>query len=194
MKKILAKLTSPLLIVIFSVVLRLMPHMPNFAPITATALFGGAYLNKRYALIVPFLTMLISDYLLLYINPFSPSPVHFNHLYPIWSLWYDNTIVAVYGSFLISGLVGLWLKSRKTVNNVVFATIFASLQFFLITNAAVWLNGMYDRSILGLWESYVAGIPFFRATLMGDLFYTGLFFGSYELLMRLVKSYKLSLI
>ena len=42
--------------------------MPNFAPITAMALFGAVYLDRRYAFIVPLAAMLISDYLLLYIN------------------------------------------------------------------------------------------------------------------------------
>jgi hypothetical protein len=58
------------------------------------------------------------------------------------------------------------------------------LQFFLITNAAVWIGGAYDRGIDGLWQSYVAGLPFYRGTLLGDLFYTAAFFGLYELVRR----------
>lgn len=184
------QLINPVLIIFVAAILRLVPHIPNFAPITAMALFGGVYLNKKYALVVPLLAMIISDYLLLYINPFSQHPFNFSHLYPPQALWYGNTLLAVYGGFLISGLIGLWLKKHKTVKNIFFASLAASLQFFLITNAAVWLGGMYDRSILGLWESYVAGIPFFRYTLMGDLFYTGVFFGGYEFVIRLVKSQK----
>src|SRR5258708_6484739 len=154
MKKIIKKLANPLLIIAFSIVLRLVPHLPNFAPITAMALFGGVYLNKKYALLIPFLTMLVSDYLLLYINPFSSQPFHFNHVFPIWSLWYDNTIIAVYGSFLISGLIGLWLKNHKTFKNVVLATLFSSVQFFLVTNPAFCIPGAYNSSIFGLWQSY----------------------------------------
>lgn len=186
------QLISPLLIIFITAMLRLVPHMPNFAPITAMALFGGVYFNRRYALIIPLLTMLVSDYLLLYINPFSPNHFNFARIYPLQALWYGNTILAVYGSFLVSGLIGLWLKSRKTIKNVIFASLVASIQFFLITNAAVWLNGMYDRSILGLWESYMAGIPFFRYTIMGDFFYTGALFGGYELSLRLIKSQKVA--
>lgn len=183
----LQQLISPLLIILLAATMRLVPHIPNFAPITAMALFGGVYLNKRYALIVPFLAMLISDYLLLYINPFSPNHFNFTYIYPLQALWYGNTLLAVYGGFFISGLIGLWLKTHKSIKNVILASFVASLQFFLITNAAVWMSGMYDRSLLGLWESYVAGIPFFRWTAIGDLFYTGVFFGGYELVVRLVK-------
>ena len=41
---------------------RLVPHPPNFAPITAMSLFAGAYFTrKQLAFIVPLLAMLISD-------------------------------------------------------------------------------------------------------------------------------------
>ena len=188
-KEQLLKLISPFLIIFIAVILRLIPHIPNFAPITAMALFGGVYLNKKYALFIPLIVMMISDYLLLYINPFSSQMFHFNYLYPPRYLLHSTTF-AVYGSFLISGLVGLWLRNHKTIANVFFATIFCSLQFFLITNAAVWIAGMYDRSIIGLWESYIAGIPFYRGTVLGDFFYTGVFFGGYEFVLRLAKSSK----
>lgn len=187
MKKTFSKIVNPLLIIAFAVILRLVPHAPNFAPITATALFGGVYLSKRASLIIPLATLLLSDYLLLYVNPFSSQPFNFSYIHPLSSLWYDSTVIAVYGSFLISGLIGLYLRRHKSFSNIVASSLFASIQFFLITNAAVWLAGSYDRSILGLWQSYVAGVPFFKGTLLGDLFYTGLFFGSYELLLYFAK-------
>ncbi len=179
--KNLEKLVSPLLIITAAVGLRLISHMPNFAPISAMALFGGAYLGKRWALIVPIVAMLISDYLVLYINPFRVPMLGFSHIYAPLDLIHGTTY-AVYGSFLISGLVGLWLRSHKNPTSIAAAALFSSLQFFLITNAAVWLGGGYNGGLLGLWESYVAGLPFFRGTLFGDFFYTGLFFGGFEAL------------
>ncbi len=170
--------------VVFALALaRLLPHMPNFAPITAMALFGAVYLDKRYAFTVPLAEMLLSDYLVLYINPFGSPMFNFSHLYPPQAL-YHGALPAVYASFLISGLVGLWLKNHKSPTNVVLASAVCSTQFFLLTNAAVWMSGMYDRSILGLWESYVAGIPFFQGTLLGDFFYTATLFGAYELALK----------
>ncbi|HEV2339352.1 MAG TPA: DUF6580 family putative transport protein [Patescibacteria group bacterium] len=190
--KIVTKFINPVIIILLSAIFRLIPHVPNFTPITAMALFGGVYLGKKYALLIPLLAMILSDYLLLYINPFSTHMFNFSYVYPPQTLWYSNTIVAVYGSFLISGLIGLLLKKHKSITNVVLASFIASIQFFLITNAAVWMSGMYDRSILGLWESYIAGIPFFRFTLAGDLFYTVALFGTYELVLRTIKSRKLA--
>ncbi len=60
MKKIIPGLAIAL--VVLGAALRFAPHLPNFAPIAAIALFGGVYLNKKYALIVPIAAMLISDY------------------------------------------------------------------------------------------------------------------------------------
>lgn len=179
-------------VVVLAVLLRLLPHIPNFAPISALALFGGVYLGKRYALVLPLLVMIISDYLLLYINPFGTPFFTGNHLYAPQAAM-NNTTLAVYGSFLLSGFVGLWLRNHKSPQTIFLAATFSSIQFFLITNAAVWLAGAYDRSIAGLWESYIAGIPFFRGTLFGDLFYTGAFFGGYELLHYISHSKKVTM-
>jgi hypothetical protein len=44
---------------------RLIPHPPNFSPIEASALFAGAYLlDRRAAVLVPILAMLLSDLVL----------------------------------------------------------------------------------------------------------------------------------
>ncbi len=97
-----------LFLIIGGAFLRLMPHIPNFAPITAIALFGGVYLNKKYALVIPFLAMLISDYLILYINPFGNPMIDFHKIYPLTGIFHSTTPY-VYGSFLISGLIGIYL-------------------------------------------------------------------------------------
>jgi hypothetical protein len=78
-------------------------------------------------------------------------------------------------------MVGTALKQDRKPLRLTVSALFWSVQFFLITNAAVWLEGWYDRDLGGLWQSYVAGIPFFRATLVSDLLYTAAFFGAYEI-------------
>lgn len=90
----------------------------------------------------------------------------------------------VYGSFLLSGLIGLLIKKHKTIFTVVGGSLLSSVLFFLITNFAVWADprSFYPQGIEGLLASYTAGLPFFRNTILGDLFFSGLFFGGYELL------------
>lgn len=174
-------------LIIAGALLRLMPHIPNFAPITAIALFGGVYLNKKYALILPFLTMLISDYLILYINPFDNPIVDFHKIYPLTASLHSTTLY-VYGSFLLSGRIGIYLKNNKNFKHIAGGTLLASIQFFLITNFGVWATGTYDKGIDGLLQSYVMGIPFFKYTLLGDMFYTGVMLGAYELVARSTKN------
>lgn len=170
-----------LLMIIGASFLRLVPHLPNVAPITAIGLFGGTYLGKRSALLIPLLAMIVSDYLLLYINPFALR-VDVTRVYPITALFHSTTFY-IWGSFILSGCIGIWLRNHKKPGTVIGATFFASLQFFLITNFGVWAQGAYSRGIDGLVQSYIMGLPFFQATLLGDFFYTFLFFGMYELVL-----------
>jgi len=178
-----------LLMIVGGVLLRLTPHIPNFAPIAATALFGGAYLNKRFAIAVPLIAMAISDYLLLYIHPFQSPYADFSHVYPITAML-STTTPFIWGSFVISGLLGMWVKNHKKPVYILGACLVGSIQFFLITNFAVWEGGMYARGLDGLMQSYIMGIPFFRWTVLGDLFYTGVFFGAYELALMTAYRFK----
>jgi len=166
MKKII-----PFLAIVFIVVgavLRFAPHLPNFTPIAAIALFGGVYLNKKYALIVPIVAMLISD---LFIG------------------FYDIKLMAgVYLSFILVGLIGLLVKKHKNLATIVGGTILGSVAFFVITNFAVWaFYNWYPHTLSGLSQCFAMAIPFFKNTLMSDLFYVAILFGAYEMIMVWIK-------
>lgn len=153
-------------IVLLSVVFRVISHfsgaLPNFSPVAATALFGGTYLNKKWALALPILIMVLSDLVIGFDGFFSRA--------------------YVYGSFILTGFIGLWIRNHKSFTNVLLGAFASSVLFFLITNFGVWAHSsLYDKTINGLMQSYLMGLPFFRNTLLGDLFYTGVFFGGFEL-------------
>ncbi len=162
-------------LILAAVILRLLPHAPNFAPVTAIALFGGTYLkNKKMAMVLPLAAMLVSDIFI--------------------GFYHAPIMISVYASFALSGLLGLWLKKRKDLGNTMAVTLAASVQFYLITNFAVWAFGtMYPHTAVGLLASYVNALPFFRNTLYGDFFYAGVMFGLYELVRVLTAKYSLSL-
>lgn len=150
------------LLIAMGAVLRFIPHAPNFAPIAAIALFSGVYLRKRFAFILPIAAMLISDY--------------FIGLYS-WKI-----MLSVYLSFALVGLIGTQIRKRKTVYTVIGGTLLGSVFFYLITNFAVWAFGtLYPHTWPGLLQCYVTAIPFFRNTVLGDAFYVGVLFGTYEL-------------
>ncbi len=142
---------------------RLIPHPMNFAPITAIALFGGVYFNGKISPILPLAALLISD---------------------LFLGLYDG-IAWVYGSFLLVVAIGLVIRRYKSVPVVFGATIVSSLLFFLITNFGVWQAGLfYTKDFSGLVECYAAAIPFYRNSVMGDLFYVSVMFGVYELVTK----------
>ncbi len=172
-KSVIIKLSQPAIFIVVGALARLIPHPANFAPIGAMAIFGGVYLNKKQAFALPILAMIVSDLFL----GFGSIPVR----------------ISVYASFLLAVGVGFWIKKRKNFKNVVFASLFSSLLFFLITNFAVWaFGGMYSRSFQGLAECYFLAIPFFRNTILGDLTYSGVFFGGYELVQNFLRDRNLA--
>lgn len=140
---------------------RLGPHLPNFSPLAALALFGGAQFDqKRLAFFVPLSTLALSD---LVRGSFSG-------------------MFAVYGSFTLIVCIGLWLRSRRRLVPITVAALASSVLFFTITNFAVWAQGgLYPLTAAGLADCYVAAIPFFQNTVAGDLFYTAVLFGGLAL-------------
>lgn len=154
--------------IIAGVVLRLVPHLPNFAPIAALGLFGGVYLNKKYALLIPILAMFISDYF-----------IGFAEFWVTFS---------IYLSFLLIGLIGSWLRRHKNFSNILGATLLGSIIFFVLTNFAVWAaTPWYPKTLEGITECYLLAIPFFRNTILGDLFYVGSMFSLYEFVLFVTK-------
>lgn len=163
---------------------RLLPHPPNFTPIGAMGLFGAAYFSRKHlAFLVPFAALWISSFLLnnLFLAKMYPD------FYGEGIVWFDLTAPYVFTAFaLIIGLGFLALRKVK-VSNLLLASVGASVIFFLTTNAGSWwANPMYSKDFTGLMAAYTAGIPFFWSTLLGDLFYVGVLFGSYALIKQQV--------
>ena len=141
--------------------LRLLPHPPNFAPIAAMALFGGAYFSKKtFAFIIPLAAMFLTDMII-----------------GIYSYAW-----IVYISFALIVVLGIFMLKKVSVKKLIFASLTASVSFFAITNFGVWALGtLYPKTPAGLLASYTAAIPFFQNSLVGDLFFVGVMFGVYEL-------------
>jgi hypothetical protein len=159
-------------LILMAALSRLIPHPLNFAPITALALFGGVFLDKKHTFIVPLAALLISDYFL--------------GFYPDMG-W-------VYGSFILVGFIGLWLRKHYTFAATAGATLAGSVLFFVVTNFGAWLGylNLYTRDLAGFIACYTAAIPFFRNTLAGDVFYVAAMFGAYELAKRFIPGLSLS--
>ncbi|MFC1630124.1 DUF6580 family putative transport protein [Patescibacteria group bacterium] len=57
-----------------------------------------------------------------------------------------------------------------------------------MTNFAVWIfTPWYQKTLSGIIQCYVMALPFFRNTLLGNMFYVSIFFGIYELVSLWIK-------
>jgi hypothetical protein len=139
--------------IVIAVLLRLFPHIPNVTPVTAVALFSGAYFtNKKFAFIIPLLMMFLSDLF----------------------LGFSGITLFVYAAFILVSYIGVSTK-KMTITTI----LLSSISFFVITNFGVWLMA-YPKTINGFLECYTLAVPFFRNSLIGDFFYAGVLYYGFE--------------
>jgi hypothetical protein len=164
------------LLVIFAIATRVafnMLHVYNFNAVMAAGLFAGAYLGaKRIGFVIPFIAMLATDAVLGFYD---------------WKL-----MAVVYGSLAVAVLLGKFYAKDATLLRWIGSVLGGSLTFFVATNFAVWIFGdgsFYPRTLAGLGQCFAMGLPFYKNTLLGDLTWSTVLFGSYELIsMKLPKS------
>ena len=152
--------------VVITVVARLVPHVPNVAPVAALALFMGMNVRKRWVWLLVPAVLVISDAFIGFYNP--------------------GIMAAVYVSFLL--IVGLGAAARKfpRIAAVAGGSVTGSTLFFVVTNLAVWaFSGMYAPTLSGLVLCYVLALPFYGYMLVGDLAWNAVLSGSYGLYQRM---------
>jgi hypothetical protein len=150
-----------LVLILFGVLLRLIPHAPNATPISALAFAGSLYLGRRWAILLPLTALFLSDMTI--------------------GLYDWHIMLSVYGSFLFIGIWSWLSKKHNTPFSIALSVGSSSLFFFLVTNAAVWLfSPWYEKSIAGLMYTYELGLPFLKNMLAGDIIYTFALIGAFE--------------
>jgi hypothetical protein len=154
-------------LVVFGVVMRLLPHPDNLAPIGAIALFGGAVLPRKLGWWLPLAAMIISDYF----------------------IGFYSGIVFTWAAFLLVGLYGMSLRRRSNWFRIPVGALGSAVIFFLISNFGVWMQGnLYPLTWAGLVHCYEMALPFFRNTFFGDFLYGWILFGGYAFVLWLVRS------
>ncbi|MCF7908043.1 MAG: hypothetical protein K9L86_04130 [Candidatus Omnitrophica bacterium] len=151
--------------IIIGIASRLIPHVPNFSPLVAVALFSGVYWKKPYGYLLPLSIYIISDLII---------GTH-NTMAFTWL-----SIIMIYG-------LGTFLAKKRTVVTTGFYAIISSVLFFVVTNLGVWMMGWYPPTLEGLSACFTYAIPFFRTSLAANLVYVVVLFGSYEYFSSRVK-------
>ncbi len=158
-------------LILMAALVRTIDHgMPNFAPIGAIALFAGACFGSRLlAFVVPCVALLVSDLIL--------NTSRYVDLAPTaWAL-----VPFTAGAFALTVLLGFGFRGRnRTVPGVFVGSLAASCVFFVVSNFGWWL--MFVEPKIGtIGTTYLAAIPFFHQTMLSDLFFNTVLFGSLAL-------------
>ena len=172
---------SFILLIVIASLYRIMPGRPyGFAPQIAMAIFAGAIIkDKKFAFILPLLSMFVSDglYELLYINGVGNMPG-----------FYEGQLL---NYILFAGLTvfGFFVKNFN-VKNIAIASISAPTAYFLVSNFLVWasaspLAGLQrPKTFEGLMMCLADGLPFYPWSLASTVIFSAIFFGSYYLMTR----------
>lgn len=148
-------------VIIVGVVSRFLPHLPNFTPIVAIALFSACTIRSlNLSLFTVFASMFLSDLV----------------------LGMHSTMPFVYLSFGMIVLVGHWLRSKQKLRPLPLYLVASSFLFFLVTNFGVWLTTpLYPKTGSGLALCYLAALPFLANQIVGDLLFGAVLFGLFAL-------------
>ncbi len=151
--------TLPYALIAAATLLRLAPHPPNFQPIDALALFGGAVLPGWSGFVVPLGAVALSDALL--------------GFYGAVMLW-------VYASYVLMIILGRLVLRRRSMVRIAGAAVASAILFYLVTDFGEWMGPLYPHTLGGLAASYIAAIPFLRSSVLSDLVYSFALFGIYD--------------
>jgi Family of unknown function (DUF6580) len=165
------------LVVLVAALARFVPHAPDFSPVYAALLFGGACLKKRDSIWFPVAVLAVSDVLL-------------NFTYHAGFGWAQTLDWA---GFAAVALIGWKLRKRISVGTVIGGSLAGATVFFIISNFAVWLGAtLYPMTLAGLAACFVAALPFFGNTLASAVLFSGVLFGAYEFYRRKAQARKLA--
>lgn len=166
-----------LTIIIVGILTRVIPHMPNFAPVEGLTLFGAAYFKrKEFAYLLPILLLYLSD---LIINN-TTARIYFTENEGV--VWFSNYMIYSFASMILITLIGRLLLKKIAATHVIVSALTASIIFFLISNFGIWVHStsFYSKDLNGLMTAYIAGLPFLRTSVISTLLFTSILFGAYE--------------
>ena len=158
------------LLVLAAAMSRVLLYPHNFSAMIGMALFAGAtFTDKRLAFALPIFAMLLSDIMF---EVFNIAP----------GFWGWGQLIG-YGIFALITLFAFTLKKINVINVAVYA-IASSLIFFILSNLFFFLidNSIYHtytQNFSGFIECYVKALPFFRTSVIADLLYSAVLFGTY---------------
>ena len=166
-----------------SALYRVLPGRPyGFAPQIAIALFGGSLFasKRKYAFLLPILSMFISDILYQVLYTY--------HLSPMQGFYQGQFLNYI----LIAGtaVFGFGLQSNK-LSKYIIGFLAAPTVYFIVSNSLVWAQGggyHHALNLTGFIQTMVDGLPFYPYSVAGTLVFGGVLFGSFRILIPKFKA------
>lgn len=175
-------LTALVLMVLTTALYRIFPRPLGFAPQIALALFSGAIFvkDKKWAFLLPLVSMLISDalYQLLYLQGWSDIPGFYKGQAINYLLFVGLTVL------------GFAIKENSWKSKAL-AALAGPTVYFLLSNGLVWLKGggwHRPKTVEGLVQTYVDGLPFYPNSIYATVFFGLILFTVYRLLVPRVSA------
>jgi len=153
------------IVVVIATALHLVPHPFGVSPVGAMALYAGALGAPRSGWAVPMLPLFGAGLLFGF---------------------YDPVVMAfVFGGIALSTFAGRWLlRGERGYRRFAAAILLGATVFFLVSNFAVWLVGMYPPTLAGLVACYVNGLPYLGQAMLVDAAFCFVLFGLHAALHR----------
>lgn len=173
---------SFVLLVVIASLYRIMPGRPlGFAPQIAMALFSGSIVKeKKYAFLLPILSMLVSDVIF---------EVLFVMNISTFAGFYSGQALN-YILFALVTVIGFFIKKGNVIH-IAAGSVAGVIFYFIASNFLVWVGGglalnnlPYAKTWDGLMNCIAAGLPFLKGSLYATLFFNSILFGGFYLLTK----------
>jgi len=135
----------------------------GFSPVIAIALFSGITIRQKdKSFLLPLLALIISDTMI--------EALFRLDLFPYAGFYSGQALN--YAILLTATLVG-WALRGKTYAGLLACSIAAPTVYFLVSNGLVWMGSqtMYKKDLSGLIDCYIAGLPFYKNSLLATLIF-----------------------
>lgn len=159
MKNLSWKLIVSVLLLTFGIGGRmLLRDFPNVETLTTTMLLAGSLLGARWAMWIAGITIAATDLL----------------------IGNDMIFLFTWSAWIVIALAAVALKRwnhqpLRYIGVMALGGALSTLFFYLYTNFGVWwISGMYEHTLSGLVASYIAGLPFLRNQVLGNLMFVPL--------------------
>ena len=157
---------------------RIIPHMPNFSPLGAIAVFAAAHFaDRRLSLAIPIAATWLSDLFLNNVVYATPGQSF---------AWFYGGFYWQYAAYGLIAIISIAIFRRSTsATKIISASLLSGVVFFAVSNFGVWFSSsLYPHTLAGLMACYAAALPFYQGTLLGDAAYSLALFGGFFLVQR----------